>query len=112
MKMKRASAVLSAALLSATAGASGGISETDDFAGMDTVSAEAVSFWDVSAHPPLTNTVVSAALSAADTVDTRRVGSDSDAIDAFDSRFLTVGEAVLPGILRSNPPKGTCLIFR
>lgn len=86
--------------------------ERDDFAGMDTTSVEAVSFWDVSGHATLTNTVVSAAIAAGDTVDTRRVGSGSATIDNFDSRFFTVEEFLMTETLRTDPPKGGFLIVR
>ena len=84
--------------------------ETDDFAGMDTSSANV--FWDVSEHPMLTNEVSSAVIADTETVDTRRVGVDSDAIAVFDSRFRTIGEVGFSGVFRSDKPIGYFVIIR
>lgn len=108
--MKSRVVVLSA--ISALAVSAAQIHEVDDFDGMDTSSDEAVSFWDVSSHPPVTNTVASATIAASGCVDTRRVGVASAAIETFDSRFFTVGSAALAGDLRSDPPRGVYLIVR
>jgi hypothetical protein len=84
--------------------------EVNDFAGMDTSSANV--FWDVSEHPMLTNEVSSAVIADTETIDTRRVGVDSDAIAAFDSRFRTIEEVGFSGVFRSDKPIGYFVIIR
>lgn len=84
--------------------------EVNDFAGMDTSSANV--FWDVSEHPMLTNEVSSAVIAGTETVDTRRVGVNSDAIAVFDSRFRTIEEVGFSGVFRSDKPIGYFVIIR
>ena len=84
--------------------------EVNDFAGMDTSSANV--FWDVSEHPMLTNEVSSAVIADTETIDTRRVGVESDAIAAFDSRFRTIEEVGFSGVFRSDKPIGYFVIIR
>lgn len=84
--------------------------EVDDFAGMDTSSANV--FWDVSGHPMLTNYVASSVIADMATVDARRTAAASQTVGDFDSRFRTIGEADIVGIFRSNKPIGYYVIIR
>ena len=88
------------------------IETVDDFAGMDTTSASAQTFWTVSDHALVTNTTTEATLSDAETVDARAYGEGSGDIDAFDARYRTSGESNVIAEFRSDRPKGLVIHFR
>ena len=106
MKSLKIPLIAVAALLASTAVSN----EVDDFAGMDTSSANV--FWDVSGHPMLTNEVVSSVIADTETVDTRRTAAASQTIDDFDSRFRTIEEGAFSGVFRSDKPIGYFVIIR
>ena len=103
---KKMHLVAFAAMFAATAVSA----EIDDFAMMDTSSANV--FWDVSEHPMLTNEVTSAVVADTETVDVRRTGMASAPVDCFDSRFRTFGEGDFVGTFRSDKPIGYYVIIR
>lgn len=88
------------------------IGTVDDFAGMDTTSASAQTFWTVTDHALVTNTTTEATLSVGATVDARAYGESSGEIDAFDARYRTSSDSNLIAEFRSDRPRGLIVTFR
>lgn len=84
----------------------------DDFAGMDTTSADARAFWTVSDHPLLENSSVEATLEAMDTVDARQFSYGRDEIESLNSCFFSFDYARFLSPLRSDEPQGVLFFIR
>ena len=111
-KTERGRRLFAVALAAAVMPLLAAVKTVDDFAGMDTTSASAQTFWTVSDHPLVTNTTTEATLSSAETVDARAYGEGAGEIDAFDARYRTMDDSNLIAEFRSDRPKGLVIHFR